>query len=135
MACSERLSKTDEPSRQGFLGAAVHLESQVESNRSERRLVADAAADVAAQFAEIEIAGAREHVPLIDESDHAEAARHRRAELGVEDDESVAANRDAVIIERLLGNPYPIQRKAADRRVASREEPFARGKLFSGGDT
>src|SRR5262245_3527773 len=46
---------------------AVHLEAEVEPDRAERGVVADAEAVGAAQFAEVEIADAVENVAAIDE--------------------------------------------------------------------
>ena len=56
---SERLSEADEPCRESFSGLPVHLEAEIEANRSEGRLVADAAADRAAQLAEVDVGDVR----------------------------------------------------------------------------
>src|SRR5690606_29646055 len=52
------------------------------------------------------------------------AAPDGEPHLAVEDDDGVAAARDAVAVERLR-RAETVEREAADRRVATREEPLA----------
>ena len=58
--------------------AAIELEAEIDANRADRRLVADAEAGGGAQLAEVEIARARKHVAGVEEPDSAEAADERR---------------------------------------------------------
>ena len=108
----------------------VDLEPDIETNRSERRLVAHAAPDRIPQVAEIQVAHRPEHVPRVDESDRAEAAGDRRPQLGIEDDQAVAANRHAVLVERLAGNADAVESEAANRRIAAGKEALARRQLL-----
>ena len=71
----------------------------------------------------------REHVAGVDEADDAERRAHRRAQLGVEDHQPVAADRKPFVVERVAclaaWRPDAIEREAADRGVAAGVEALA----------
>ena len=78
---------------------------------------------------QIQIADELEHVARIHEADDADIAPDRHAKLGVENHQRVAADGKAVLIEGLR-RAESIQGKAADRRIAAREEPLARRNVL-----
>ena len=104
--------------------AAIELETYIESDRTDRRLDAQARADAAAQLGEIDVSRAFEHVPAVDEDDAADRPRERCAKLRVQDDFAVAAPWKALGRDG-RGDADRVEREASDRRIASREEPLA----------
>ena len=99
----------------------VHFHSQIDANRSHRRAIANPKTIGTAQLAEIYVINMQEHVARIHEGDRAEAASNRYPQLGVEDHQRVAADREPVGIERA----HAIEGKSPDRRIATRIVAFA----------
>src|SRR5438105_3893044 len=112
----------------GAYRAAIELETDIESDGTNRRLDAQAGAHAAAQLGEIDVTRAFEHVAAVDEDDAADRPHERRAKLRVQDDFAVAAPWKALGRD-CRGNADRVEREAADRRVASGEEPLARGQV------
>src|SRR5947208_2297437 len=137
---SERLSETDVQRGRTLRLAgnflAPHLESEVDSNGLEGRAVADPEPDCTTQLAQLEIRRVLKHVAGIHEPHHAEAAANRNTQLGVEDHERISADRQTgFVVDRIarlrwvVTDAEPIERKAADRRIASRVKALARRQI------
>src|SRR5688500_15153373 len=75
--------------------AAIQLESDVQANRTHGRSISHAEPDGAAQIADDEILHAFEHVAAIDEYHRTDAVPRRKPELGVQDEDGIAASRKA----------------------------------------
>ena len=117
-------------------GCRWTLKPRSNADRSERRLVAHAEADRAAQLAEIDVGRrARTRCRCRRTRRRCKPPRDRRAQLGVEDHQAVAADRKPVAVERVVGcggtcrMPSAIEREAADRGVAAGEEALARRQV------
>src|SRR5688572_32516343 len=108
--------------------ASIELESEIDANRPNRRLIADADAGGGAKLAQVQVRRLQKHVPRIDERDSAEAADEGGSKLAVQDDEPVAASREAGRADRRIG-AQSIEREAANRGVAAGKESLARGKV------
>jgi hypothetical protein len=93
-----------------------------------RRPVADAEADGAEQVGQLHVGRADEHIAGVREEHRADRTQHRRAQLRVQHDLRVAAERKARRRNRRR-HADGIEREAADRRVASGEESLARGQI------
>ena len=63
-------------------GIWIELIAHVETNRSDRRLIAEARTDGVVQIAEADAPGVRPDVAAVEEQDAAEIAEERRAKLG-----------------------------------------------------
>src|SRR6187431_1201893 len=76
----------------------VQLESEVETKRAERRIVADAESRAAADAAEVEVVHPRKHIASVEERDDRKISvdvRERATKFGVQDDHRVPADRQA----------------------------------------
>ncbi len=103
------------PGRQRFAFScdvlAAHLEAEIDSKRSDWRLVPDSKSHRTAKLAEIDFRSAREHVASIDKSDdakitedgnpQAKIVERRSPQLCIEDDDAAAADRKSVLVDRL----------------------------------
>src|SRR3712207_4392935 len=74
--------------------ASIQLETEVESNRVDRRSVAGAEADPAAKLREVQVRGAGKLVPAVNEQHAADIAENRHSQFRVEDDLGVADVRE-----------------------------------------
>src|SRR6186997_3107792 len=83
--------------------APIELEADVDANRADRRRVAAADADAAAQPRQVEVRRPGEDIPSVYEHDRAEAAEQRRSQLRIEHDLGVAPLRKPGCRNR-LGN-------------------------------
>src|SRR5437660_7597767 len=107
------------------LRAAVHqqtrnrieLPPEVETQRSDRRVVAQARADGIAQIAEPHTARLRPHVARVEEEDAAEVAAQRRADFLAQAEHAVAADRKARAAQRthFVASPPADARRAAEK--------------------
>src|SRR5512140_1587093 len=108
--------------------APPRLEPEVEPDRPERRSQPHPDAGREPHLAEIERLHSPEHVAGVDESDDAHIAPHRGPQLSVQDDHRVAAARESLRRDG-LGRAERVEREAADRCAAAREEALARGQV------
>src|SRR6266850_4141823 len=108
---------------------AIELESEVDTDGSDRRSVPEAEARRRALVHEIDVRGARDHVAGIDEADDAHAAEHGDAKLGVQHDHTVASLRETARADRPLVTEA-VEGESSHGRVATGKEPLARGKLL-----
>src|SRR5829696_2802793 len=112
----------------GDVAAAAEAEAEVDADRADRRLVAEAEAGRGPQRSQIEIADAAEDVAGIEEHDAAELAPEGRAQFGVQHGEGIAAGRKPVRIES-PDVAEAVPGKTADRVLAAGEEPLARRQV------
>ena len=109
----------------------TELKSDVEADRPDRRLVAEARADGVVQIAETNTPGIRPDVAAVEKQHAAEIADERRPQLGREREHAVAADRQPRFAERahLVASPAANRGRAAEevllrkrhqRRVAVR---------------
>ena len=125
---SERLSKTDEPRRQPLARLRVHLEPEVETNRADRRLVAQCRSRRRS-------AAPRDRCRRRGQT----RCRYRRSPTTPRPPRTGTRSSALKIVSALppIGKPLlivagraeRIEREAADRRVAAREEPFGLGQI------
>src|SRR5262245_36696481 len=115
---------------------AVHFEAVIDPERAERRFPPDPEAGRCAQRRQVDVARMREYVADVEKSDRADAPAERLAQLAVQHDERVPAERKAVLVERVDVGPrgnvlhtQAIQREAADGRIAACEEALALRQL------
>ena len=73
----------------------IELPADVEPERTDRRVVAQAGADVVAQVVQVEVPGIGPDVAPVDEQHAAEVACERKPEFGREVQEGVAADRQS----------------------------------------
>src|SRR5688500_16116980 len=89
----KRLSERDVPGRGPFARLGVDLETHIEPDRPDGRLVAYAESDRGPQQPEIDVGWVGEHVAGVDEADTLEPPAYRAAQLDVEDGLPVPADR------------------------------------------
>src|SRR5688572_14569154 len=109
--------------------AAIELESEIDANRANRRLIADPDAGGGAKLAQVQVGRLEKHVARIDERDSAEAADERGSKLAVQNDESVATGREPGRADRRVG-AQSIEREPANRGVAAGKKSLARRKVL-----
>ncbi len=108
----------------------VGLEAQVHADRPNWRSVTHTEANGAPKIPQTNVARAPEHVADVQEPDRAERPADQRAQLGVEDHDSVAAERKSVLVDRFR-RPERIECKAADCCIAAPIEPFAGWQIIN----
>ena len=106
----------------------IEFETHVDPDGTNRR-PAGAKTDSAAQVAKVQLRRALEDVAAIDERDAAEVAEQVEPHLRVQQDERVAAAREARRSDGAL-RAHAVERKPADRRIAADEEALARRQVF-----
>jgi len=84
---------------------------------------------LSAKLAQVQVCRLQKHVAGIDERHRAKATDERGSKLGVQDDEAVAAGREAGRADRRV-RAQPVEREAANRGVAAGKEALARGKVL-----
>src|SRR5207302_3892363 len=83
-------------------GLSMNLEAVIDPERSERRFPADAEAERPSQLGQVNRARTREDIAAVEEADSADAPSERLAQLRVQHDEAVAAERKPVLVERVV---------------------------------
>ena len=76
--------------------AAIQLEADVDADRPDRRTIAQPEPERAAQLAQVQVGGPVEDVAAVGKERRAELAPDRHAQLAVEDQHRVAAERKPV---------------------------------------
>src|SRR5437868_15549781 len=101
-------------------GNRIELVADVEAERADRRLVAEAGADRVPQVVELQAPAVRPDVARVEEEHGAEAAADARARFGAVLEHAVAANRQARIAERaeLVAAPPAHARRASEEELA-----------------
>src|SRR6185436_2447901 len=99
----------------------IHLEADVDADRTHRRAVARAEAIRAADVRHVEICRRRIHVSAVEKTDSLDRRGDVHAQLRVENDDAVAALGKSRWRDRLRITET-IQREATHRRVAAGEE-------------
>src|SRR5687768_1437454 len=102
-------------------GNRIDLVAHVEPERTDRRQVAEARADVFPEIAEIEIPRVVPHVAGIGEEHAAQVAPDRHAQLGGALEHRVPADRDALEERRHFEPPPAAQAGGAAEKIASEE--------------
>ena len=120
---SKRLPEADEPRRRTLARLRVNLESPVDPNGTDWRLVTQAKADGTSELGEIDVYHVGEDVPGVEKGHDAQAATHGDAQLGIENGFGVAANGKAGTADRLR-RAERIECEAADGRVAAGKKPL-----------
>ena len=131
-ALSERLADTEVPDDTRLELATdfstVHLEPDVDSDRSHRRTVPQTETNGASQIAEIEVGHPVEDVAAIRKESRSDFTPHRHAQLAVENQHGIPATREPTGADS-RARADGVEREAADRRVASGEEALARREV------
>src|SRR5687767_13310483 len=103
---------------------AVEIEAKVDTERANRRSIADAETCRGPQVTDANVSGSGEHVACIEEADPAEAFPIAAAELPVNHDQAAAALGKATLVE-CRRDAEPVKNEAAHGSVATREESLA----------
>ena len=101
---SKRLTQRDVQRCESLLAPGDHfwvsLEAQVHADRPNWRSVAQTEANRAPKITQTNVARSPEHVADVQEPNRADWPANQRAQLGVEDHDSVAAEWKSVLVDR-----------------------------------
>src|ERR1043166_8187907 len=100
-------------------GDRIELPADVETQRPDRRLIADARADRAPQIVQVNVPAVRPHVAGVEEQHRAEAAADPRTPFEAVLEHAVAADREPRVAERadLVAAPASDARRAAEEKL------------------
>ena len=129
-ACPSEMCSTFDRSRPPVSSQArAQLPAPVDAQRPDRRSIPEPDAARHAHLVEANVAGVLEDVAGIEEPHELQVLPVRRARFEIEDRHAVAALRESLRIERLVG-AEAIEREAAHGGVAAGEEALARRQIL-----
>ena len=109
----------------------IHLETEVEPYRTDRRPIPQPEAHAAAQIAHVDVRDALEHIAAVHEDGAAKILPHRHPQLRVHDDDGIAALGESVCADRRR-HADGVEREAPNRRVAAGKKALAGRQILDG---